>query len=71
MADKDDDKKAQKQLIFGKYETMEEAEKGVAELNKKLGEQGSQMKELRKQLQAGQEYMQQVTPVIDWYQKNY
>jgi len=49
MADKDkknDDAKA----YFGKYDTIEEAEKGFAELNKKLAEQSKELGTMRKQV---------------------
>lgn len=70
MADKVD-KVDKKDLLFGKYETMEEAEKGIAELHKKFGDQSKQLGELRKQAEAQQAYLQQATPILQWYQQNY
>ena len=62
MADKDkknDDSKA----YFGKYDSLEEAEKGWAE-SKEVGA-------FRKQMAEQQEYLQKATPILQWYQQNY
>ncbi len=70
MADKDkknDDSKA----YFGKYDSLEEAEKGWAELNKKLAEQSKEVGAFRKQMTEQQEYLQKATPILQWYQQNY
>ncbi len=70
MADKDkknDDTKA----YFGKYDSLEEAEKGWAELNKKLAEQSKEVGAFRKQMTEQQEYLQKATPILQWYQQNY
>lgn len=70
MADKDkknDDSKA----YFGKYDSLEEAEKGWAELNKKLAEQSKEVGAFRKQMAEQQEYLQKATPILQWYQQNY
>ena len=70
MADKDkknDDAKA----YFGKYDTIEEAEKGFAELNKKLAEQSKELGTMRKQVTEQTDYLQKATPILQWYQQNY
>ncbi len=70
MADKDkknDDTKA----YFGKYDSLEEAEKGFAELNKKLAEQSKELGTMRKQVTEQTEYLQKATPILQWYQQNY
>lgn len=56
-----------------KYESIEEAETAYAELEKKLGEQGTELGTLRKQIeqaQALQAQVQQWAPVVSWYAQN-
>ena len=65
MAEKDDKKR--------KYATLEEAEAAYAELEKKLGSQGTELGTLRQQIeqaQAIQGQLQQWAPVINWYAQN-
>lgn len=71
MADKDDKK------VFGKYASLEEAEKGYKELESKLGQHGTQMETLQKQVQESQAALQQYAalaqqwkPVVDFYSAN-
>lgn len=60
-----------RKLLFGKYETEEDAEKGFKELQSKLGTQGDELGTLRKQIEQYQAYLNQAKPVLDWYGQNY
>lgn len=68
---KDEKKNDEQKAYFGKYDSLEEAEKGFAELNKKLAEQSKELGTMRKQVTEQTEYLQKATPILQWYQQNY
>lgn len=77
MADKDDKARDPKTGKFlGKYDSMEDAEKGHTELEKKFGEQGASlgtlkkhMEQYQKDLQTYQAWANEARPIIEWYSK--
>ena len=68
---KDEKKNDEQKAYFGKYDSLEEAEKGFAELNKKLAEQSKELGTMRKQVTEQTDYLQKATPILQWYQQNY
>ena len=83
MADKDDKGKKGTPLrdpetgkFLGKYDTEEDVVKGYSELEKKLGEQGKQYGDTKKQyeqMQAEiakyQQWAKEAAPIVEWYSK--
>jgi len=77
MAEKDGQARDPKTGKFlGKYDTMEDAEKGYTELEKKLGEQGKSLGDTKKQYedyakkyQEILEWAQKAAPIVEWYGK--
>ena len=57
-------------LIFGKYKTQEEAEKGFKELEAKLGTQGTELGEMKKVIAQYQPWVEKAIPVVEWYGKH-
>lgn len=78
MADKDDIKRDPKSGKFlGKYDTLEDAEKGHSELEKKYGEQAKTYGEQKKQyeqmqaeFQKYQQWANEAKPIVEWYTRN-
>lgn len=61
---------ADEKLIFGKYKTLEEAEKGFKELESKLGQQGTQLGELTKVVEQWKPWVEKAAPIVKWYGDN-
>ena len=77
MADKKDEQaRDSKGKFLGKYETMEDAEKGHTELERKFGEQGKEYGSIKKQLESMQadlakyqDWSKNAAPIVEWYSK--
>lgn len=77
MADKDDDKKGDKGTAKSyKYASLDDFDKGYSELEKKLGEQGKTLGDLKKQgdsaaqaLQKYEAWAKDAVPIVEWYSK--
>ena len=57
-------------LLFGKYKTQEEAEKGFKELEAKLGQQGTELGEMKKLVGQWQPWIEKASPIVEWYGKH-
>lgn len=75
MAEKDQARDA-KGKFLGKYDTLEDAEKGHTELEKKYGEQAKAYGEYKKQLEQTQadmvkyqQWSKEAAPIVEWYTK--
>ena len=77
MADKKyEQARDSKGKFLGKYETMEDAEKGHTELERKFGEQGKEYGTIKKQVEAMQtdlakyqDWAKGAAPIVEWYSK--
>lgn len=65
-----DDKDKAGTLLFGKYKTMEEAEKGFKELEAAYGKQGAEYGEAKKLVEQYKPWVEKAIPVVEWYGKH-